>query len=41
MFMVQPGDIPDLPDDDAVLREIAAMDLARARAHRLYGQAMA
>ena len=32
-------DIPELPDDDAVLREIAAMDLALAR--RLYGQAMA
>ena len=32
-------DIPELPEDDAVLREIAAMDLALAR--RLYGQAMA
>ena len=39
MFMFEPVDIPDLPDDDAVLREIAAMDLALAR--RLYGQAMA
>ena len=39
MFMSIPGDIPDLPDDDAVLREIAAMDLALAR--RLYGEAMA
>lgn len=37
--MGEPGDIPDLPDDDAVLREIAAMDLALAR--RLYGQAIA
>ena len=37
--MLTPGDIPELPDDDAVLREIAAMDLALAR--RLYGQAMA
>ena len=37
--MYAPGDIPELPEDDAVLREIAAMDLALAR--RLYGQAMA
>ena len=37
--MYAPGDIPELPDDDAVLREIAAMDLALAR--RLYGEAMA
>ncbi len=39
MFMYAPGDIPELPEDDAVLREIAAMDLALAR--RLYGEAMA
>eukprot|EP01036_Dinobryon_divergens_P008223 gene8223-10988_t len=39
MFMSVSSDIPDLPDDDVVLREIAAMDLALAR--RLYGQAMA
>ena len=37
--MYAPGDIPELPEDDAVLREIAAMDLALAR--RLYGEAMA
>ena len=37
--MRTPGDIPELPEDDAVLREIAAMDLALAR--RLYGEAMA
>ena len=37
--MHTPGDIPELPEDDAVLREIAAMDLALAR--RLYGEAMA
>ena len=37
--MDAPGDIPELPEDDAVLREIAAMDLALAR--RLYGEAMA
>ena len=41
MFMFEPVDIPDLPDDDAVLREIAAMDLDLALARRLYGQAMA
>ena len=37
--MITPGDIPELPEDDTVLREIAAMDLALAR--RLYGEAMA
>ena len=37
--MSAPVDIPELPEDDAVLREIAAMDLALAR--RLYGEAMA
>ena len=37
--MSAPVNIPELPEDDAVLREIAAMDLALAR--RLYGEAMA
>jgi hypothetical protein len=37
--MSAPADIPELPEDDAVLREIAAMDLALAR--RPYGEAMA
>ena len=37
--MTAPGDIPDLPDDDAILREIAAMDLDLAR--RFHGAVMA